>query len=127
MADDRASGFAEALQRFEQDRDLDAFARVFADDAELLRPEQRSGERGSDGAKAFWQQYLDQFGEIRSTFHRVVESGDLGELEWTSEGTLGSGREIRYEGVSLLEFGADGRVTRFATYYDTAALSARLG
>ena len=127
MADNRATAFADALQRFESDRDLDAFIQVFADDAELLRPEQRSGEKGAPGARAFWQQYLDQFGEIRSTFHRVVEAGDVGELEWTSKGSLGSGTDVEYEGVSLLEFGPDGRVSRFATYYDTAALSARLG
>jgi ketosteroid isomerase-like protein len=127
MPETRASAFAEALQQFEQDGDLDAFVRIFTDDAELLRPEQRSGQSGSAGAKAFWQAYLDQFGQIRSTFSRVVEAGDLGELEWTSRGTLGSGTDVEYEGVSLLEFAEDGRVRRFATYYDTAALSARLG
>jgi ketosteroid isomerase-like protein len=124
---DRASAFADALQRFEQDHDLDAFVAVFAEEAELLRPEQRSGERGTDGARSFWQAYLDQFGEIRSNFHRVVEAGNLAQLEWTSSGTLGSGREVTYEGVSLLEFDDDRRVRRFATYYDTAALSSRIG
>jgi ketosteroid isomerase-like protein len=126
MATDRAPAFAEALQTFEQDRDLDAFARVFAPDAELLRPEQRSGEQGEDGLRTFWQQYLDQFATIRSEFSRVAEAGPLGELEWTSKGSLGGGAEVEYEGVSLLEFGDDGRVTRFATYYDTAALAHRL-
>ena len=130
MAENRASAFAEALQTFEQDRDLDAFARVFAPDAELLRPEQRGGEQGEDGVRTFWQQYLDQFASIRSEFSRVVEAGQLGELEWTSKGSLGSaseGTEVEYEGVSLLEFDDQGRVSRFATYYDTAALAHRLG
>jgi ketosteroid isomerase-like protein len=126
MPDNRASAFAQALQTFEKDRDLDAFAAVFAPDAELLRPEQRGGESGQEGVRAFWQAYLDQFGQISSSFSRVVEAGDLGELEWTSRGTLGSGREVEYQGVSLLEFGEDGAVTRFATYYDTAALASRI-
>ena len=127
MAENRASAFAEALQRVEQDRDLDAFARVFAPDVELLRPEQRAGEQGEDGVRAFWQQYLDQFAAVRSEFSRVVEAGPLGELEWTSKGSLGGGTEVEYEGVSLLEFDDQGRVSRFATYYDTAALAHRLG
>jgi len=127
MADLRASAFADALQQFEQDRDLETFARVFTDDAELLRPERHSGETGPDGVAAFWKAYLDQFGEIRSTFSRIVEGGDLGELEWSSRGTLGSGTPVEYEGVSLLVFADDGKVARFATYYDTAALAARLG
>lgn len=127
MADTRASAVAEALQQFEQDRDLDTFACVFTDDVELLRPERCTGETGRDGVAAFWQSYLDQFGVIRSTSSRVVEGGDLGELEWSSRGTLGSGRPVEYEGVSLLVFADGGKVARFATYYDPAALAARLG
>ena len=126
MSADRAQTFAQALQQFEKDHDLDAFARVFADDAQVLRPEQRGGGQGQDGVRTFWQQYLDQFGSIRSEFSRVVESGPLGELEWTSKGALGSGTDVEYQGVSLLEFDDQGLVKRFATYYDTAALAHRL-
>lgn len=127
MTTSRAQSFADALQTFESDRDLDTFAAVFADDVELVRPEQGGSAQGADGIRGFWQAYLDQFGEIRSDFRRVVEAGDLGELEWTSKGSLGSGREVEYQGVSLLEFGDDGKVTRFATYYDTEALATRIG
>ncbi len=126
---ERAAAFAQALQTFEQDRDLDAFARLFAPDTQLLRPEQRTGEQGGDGVRTFWQQYLDQFAEIRSEFSRVAEAGPLGELEWTSRGSLGSsqgGTKVEYDGVSLLEFDDQGRVQRFATYYDTAVLAQRL-
>ena len=123
----RASAFAQALQQFEQDHDLDAFARVFTDDAQVLRPEQRGGGQGPDGVRTFWQQYLDQFGTIRSEFSRIVEAGELGELEWTSRGSAGAGTDVEYQGVSLLEFDDQGLVKRFATYYDTAALAHRLG
>ena len=125
MTDSRALAFADALQRFETDRDLDAFTGVFADGATLLRPEQ-GGSGGSDDVRGFWQTYADQFGEVSSQFHRVVEAGSLGELEWTSTGTLGSGTDVEYAGVSLLEFADDGRVRRFATYYDTEALATRV-
>ena len=47
-------------------------------------------------------------------------------LEWESKGTLESGRDISYAGVSLLTFDADGTVSRFATYYDTAKLTLRV-
>ena len=130
MSADRAQAFAQALQQFEKDHDLEAFARVFADDAQVLRPEQRGGEQGQDGVRTFWQQYLDQFETVRSEFSRVVEAGPLGELEWTSRGSLGSAQEaktVEYQGVSLLEFDDQGLVKRFATYYDTAALAHRLG
>lgn len=92
---------------------------VFSDDVELVRPETGQQERGSGGARQFWQQYVDQFQEIRSEFSRVVD-GEVAVLEWTSTGRLRAGGDIRYRGVSLLDLDGDGRVTRFATYYDTA-------
>lgn len=118
-----AQQFADALQRLEQDRDLDAFLERFAADVQLVRPEPGGSEDGPEGARRFWQAYLDQFSSIVSSFDRVVDAGALGELEWVSEGTLGTGRPITYAGVSLLEHDGDGLVRRFATYYDTAAFT----
>ena len=122
----RAQDFADALQRLEQDRDLDAFVTRFADDAVLLRPEPGGQEQGQDGARRFWQAYLDQFDTIASTFGRVVDAERYGELEWVSEGRLRTGRDITYAGVSLLEHDDDGAVVRFATYYDTSAFTTSL-
>ena len=116
----RAQQFADALNRLESDKDLDAFLAQFSDDVQLFRPEPGAEEQGTDGARRFWQAYLDQFDEISSTFRRVVDAERLGELEWVSEGRLATGRSISYAGVSLLEHGDDDKVTRFATYYDTA-------
>ena len=115
----RAQQFADALQRLERDRDLDAFLTQFADDVSLLRPEPGSEEQGTEGARRFWTAYLDQFDEIASSFSRVVDGDSLGELEWTSEGRLATGRPLSYAGVSLLEHDGEGKVSRFATYYDT--------
>lgn len=123
MGSGRSAAFADALQHLEQARDVDGFVEsMFAGGVELRRPETDQVEHGHDGARRFWQQYVDQFEQIRSEFTRVVEA-DTGVLEWTSSGRLRTGAEISYRGVSLLDVDADGRVTRFATYYDTAAFS----
>ena len=119
--------FADALQKLESDRDLDAFVQVFSPDVTLVRPESGSEESSQEGARKFWETYLAQFSEIKSTFSRLEESAPLGELEWQSEGTLKTGRSIRYRGVSLLELDDAGLVRRFATYYDTAAFQAKSG
>ncbi len=118
----RTERFAQALQVLEATRELDPFLAQFADDAVLLRPEADAQQSGSAGARTFWQGYLAQFQEVSSTFSRLAEAGPLGELEWTSTGTTAAGAPLRYAGVSLLELD-DGRVTRFATYYDTAAFT----
>jgi len=119
-----AQQFADALQELERSRELEVFLAVFAEDVRLLRPEVSGEENGRDGARRFWQTYLDQFDEIASTFSRVEQSERLGELEWTGEGRLRTGRQVSYQGVSLLELEDAGLVRRFATYYDTAAFVA---
>lgn len=117
-----AQRFADALQQLELDRDVEAFvAQVFGKDPELHRRELAHSpvEQGRDGATRFWQQYLDQFDEIRSTFHRVVNGAELGVLEWVGEGVLKGGQPVTYEGVSVIDVDGTGAVTRFATWYDT--------
>lgn len=113
--------FAEALQELERNRDLNAFLRLFSDRVRLLRPEVQEDEYGKSGTSEFWQAYLGTFERISSTFLRLEQSGSLAELEWIGEGHLSTGRQVSYRGVSLLEFDDSGLVSRFATYYDTAA------
>jgi ketosteroid isomerase-like protein len=125
MTDNRTSAFADALQRFEQDHDLATFAAVFTEDAEMSRPERQQTQPNQQDVSTFWLAYLEQFHDIRSDFHRIAEGGNLGELEWESTGTLESGQAVSYTGVSLLTFNDEGKVTRFATYYDTSALAIR--
>jgi hypothetical protein len=116
----RAQRFADALTSFESSGEADDLLAQFGDGAELSRPEADLGDAGSDAA-GFWEAYRAQFGEVTTTFSAVEEAGDLGVLEWSSTGTLSTGRAIDYRGVSLLHFGEDDTVSRFATYYDTAA------
>lgn len=115
----RSETFTQALSTLDSDSDPASLVGLFAADAELLRPELHAD--GSHDATAFWDTYRAQFGDIATTFTRTQEDGDLGVLEWTSSGSLAAGRPVEYAGVSLLSFGDDGLITRFATYYDTAA------
>ena len=120
MDSDRAGSFARALQDLEKSGDVTRFVSgVFADEPVLMRPETGQQERGTGAAEQFWQQYLDQFQHVRSEFTRIVD-GEVAVLEWTSDGRLNTGVAITYSGVSLLDFDDSGRVSRFATYYDTA-------
>lgn len=120
MTTNRTQDFADALHELESGGDLDAFVAVFSDDVELHRPETRQELDGMDGARSFWQQYLATFDQISSDFSRVVD-GEVGVLEWTSTGQRAEGDPITYTGVSLLDFDDAGKVTRFATYFDTQA------
>ena len=116
----RAQRFADALQKFESSGDTADIVEEFASGAELTRPEADRGDSETD-ASTFWEAYRAQFDGIETTFSAVDETGDRGVLEWSSTGSLASGRDITYRGVSLLTFDGDDKVARFATYYDTAA------
>lgn len=117
-----ADRFMRTLQQAEQTKDVEPLVRLFADDAELSAPGAAGrAERGREGARRFWREYLTAFAEVRSAFTSVHADGDFAALEWESAGTLsGSDEPLKYRGVSLLEFRGD-EVRAFRTYYDSAA------
>ena len=120
MAHDTAREFMRTLQRVEQTKDVEPLVQLFADDAELRALVAHRTERGREGARQFWQQYLSAFNEIHSKFTAVHQGDDFATLEWESKGRLPTGEPLTYRGVSLLEL-RDGQVSGFRTYYDSAA------
>lgn len=121
MADTaRADKFSNALQQMEQSGDAEELVAQFSDGAELKRPELQHSQGPTDPEK-FWSAYRDQFSEISTEFTHIAEADNLAVLEWTSKATLAAGRSIEYAGVSLLTFDENDKVSRFSTYYDTAA------
>ncbi len=121
MTDDTpGQRFEQALQRLDETGEPDDLLARFADGAELHRPEVDTQTATAD-AEAFWKAYRAQFDEISTEFTHRTETDQHAALEWQSRGRLAAGRDITYRGVSLLTFDDTGLVTRFATYYDTAA------
>jgi ketosteroid isomerase-like protein len=121
MPSDTVQRFIDALQASERDKTPDAVAGLFGDDSELANLTHE--RKGKDGARQFWGEYLNSFGEVRSEFVAVNEADGFAALEWTSTGTLPTGSPVRYKGVSVLET-AGGVVRKFRTYYDSAAFVA---
>jgi SnoaL-like polyketide cyclase. len=117
---DLSKTFIDALGRLETNRDVEAIASLFADNAEVSNPLVTYQDGGADAAKTFWSQYRDAFDEIRSEFRTVTEKDGLSFLEWTSKGSI-DGKGFDYEGVSILEGDGD-RITSFRTYFDTRHL-----
>ncbi len=121
MPSDTVQRFIDGLRQSEQGNDPGPVAALFGDDAELANLTHT--RKGKDGARQFWAEYLRAFKAVRSDFFAVNEADRFAVLEWTSTGELPAGGPIAYKGVSVLEL-ADGRVTRFRTYYDSAAFVA---
>ncbi|TDC94136.1 nuclear transport factor 2 family protein [Saccharopolyspora aridisoli] len=117
----RSNAFADALREFEDTGDNSQLYELFGENPELVRPEVAGSDHDTSDVARFWEEYRSQFSRISTEFVRIAEAGDIGVLEWTSSGTLATGRPIEYRGASLLTFDGQGRVRRFATYFDTAA------
>ncbi|PTA67963.1 nuclear transport factor 2 family protein [Deinococcus arcticus] len=114
--------FMAALQTAENTRQLDDLLALHAPEVTLRNLSAHSWS-GLDGAREFWQTYLNNFAQVHSEFARSHEEGGLGVMEWETTGQLAAGRDVAYRGVSLIDV-RDGRVTAFRTYYDSAAFVA---
>ena len=112
--------FEAALHSLDETGDPAEILARFADGAELHRPEVDTQTSTKDAA-AFWSAYRKQFDELSTEFTHRAETEEHAALEWETKGRLAAGRDITYRGVSLLTLDDTGLVTRFATYYDTAA------
>ena len=112
--------FEAALHHLDESGDLADIVARFADSAELHRPEVDTQTSTKD-VEAFWNAYRTQFDSLSTEFTHRTETDQHAALEWESKGRLAAGRDITYRGVSLLALDDTGKVTRFATYYDTAA------
>ena len=125
MLEATAQQFIAALGRLEADRNLDEIVSLFSNDSEvgnIVAPEKF---HGIEGARTFWKQYRDAFGEAQSTFRNQILTADHAALEWATTGTLADGSSFHYEGVSILEV-ADGKIKRFQAYFDPRALGRQL-
>ena len=112
--------FIDALHRLHTDRDVEPLAALFSDDATLSKLGDHNEEHGPDGARRFWADYRRVFHDIEATFTHTTSGETSVALEWTSTGSLATGRSFSYAGVSVLE-GDGSSITGFRTYYDSAA------
>ena len=113
-----ARTFIDALHALEAERDVAPIAQLFAPGAQVSNPLVET--HGEGGARAFWTAYRDSFDTLRSEFTSVLEQDGRIALEWSTTARV-KGRDVAYDGVSVLETG-DGGVTAFRTYFDPAAL-----
>ncbi len=117
--------FQAALERLERDHRVSDLVALYAPDARVGNMLEPDTLRGPQGARSFWTLYRRTFGEIRTTFERVIESEGGAALEWMSVGTSPHGLPLRYRGVMILEF-KDDRITRSCAYFDSGTLGHQL-
>jgi ketosteroid isomerase-like protein len=123
--------FAETLHAVDRREEgaIERMVELFSPEARLtnaslkLAGEERSGR---DGVRSFWENYQQSFQEAETEFFQLTSGERAAGLFWTTRGRDATGEAIEYDGVSLLVFGDDGKITLFRGYYDTRELSKKV-
>lgn len=121
MQNPLAQKFISALEELERTRDVAPIIELFDEGCILSRISQDRIYRGKHGARQFWTHYLHAFDRVRTEFTNVLEGDRQVALEWKASARLPNGKNIVYEGISVLRIERD-RILAFRTYYDASVL-----
>jgi len=115
--------FIEALAKLEREGELEELVALFAPDCDLENSLSSAPARGVEGARRFFGQYRQSFGEVCSTYRAIIAGEGQAALEWTSVGRTREGEPFSYRGVTVLDVSGQ-HIVRLAAYFDPAELQA---
>lgn len=126
------AAFVEALHAVERHDEgaLERMMAYFSPQARLTNATLKQAHEdrsGPEGVRAFWESYQQMFREAHTEFLELTSSERAAGLFWTTRGVDARGERIDYDGVTLLIFDADGKITHFRGYYDTRELTRTVG
>jgi ketosteroid isomerase-like protein len=127
-----AEQFIDALHTLEQgsENDTDALVEMYSDDTRIINAALKLAGKehhGREGAQQFWREYRSTFGKVFSEFYQVTSNEESAGLFWTTKGTDNEGKPMEYDGVSLLVFNEQGKISLFRGYYDTREIERKVG
>ena len=106
--------------------DADAFANSFAEDGTTYDPVGTPGVTGRDGLREFFESICKNFKNVGLTEDHVFVAGNGAAVKWTGKGTSNNGREVRFEGIDVIEVNDDGKIQTVHAYWNPAEMIAQL-
>ena len=106
--------------------DVDAFANTFAEDGTTFDPVGSPGITGRDGLREFFQSICKNFKSVSLTEDSVFVAGNGAAVKWTGKGTSLAGREVKFEGIDVIEVNDDGKIQTIHAYWNPAEMIAQL-
>lgn len=125
MSEKLTEKFIEALNELESSEQTENIAALFAENSEIGNSTLTDSFSGTDGARDFWTNYRKTLGAVKSEFKNKIVSANASALEWTTKGTNSEGKEINYDGVSIIEHDGE-KITRFYAYFNPNELGQQI-
>ena len=106
--------------------DADAFANCFAEDGTTYDPVGTAGITGRAGLRDFFASICKNFKSVGLTEDAIFVAGSGAAVKWTGKGTSHGGREVKFEGIDVLEINAEGKIQTVHAYWNPAEMIAQL-
>lgn len=125
MTQEVAYRFVEALAALESSGQMDPLLDTFSEACDLANASSPESFQGKQGAQEYWSRYRDAFRVIRSDIRNIITGDDNIALEWTTLATDRNGKQVQYNGVSILETRGLSIVS-FRAYFDPKKSSEKI-
>jgi len=106
--------------------DAEAFANSFAENGTTYDPVGTPGITGREALREFLASICKNFKSVGLTEDAVFIAGNGAAVKWTGKGTSNSGREVRFEGIDVIEVNEDGKIQTVHAYWNPAEMIAQL-
>ena len=106
--------------------DAEAFANCFAEDGTTYDPVGSEGITGRAALSEFLTSICKNFKSVGLTEDSVFVAGNGAAVKWSGKGTSKSGKEIRFEGIDVIEINQDGKIQNLHAYWNPAEMIAQL-
>ena len=125
MTQEVAYRFIEALAALEQREQIDPILDTFSEACDLANSGSPEIHQGKQGAREYWNKYRSNFRNIQSNIRNIITGDNSIAIEWTAHATDRAGRDLHYNGVSILDTRGEAIVS-FRAYFDPRHLTEKI-
>ena len=106
--------------------DVEAWIATFAPDAVSYDPVGAPPTAGHDALRQFFGAIVGAFKKVGLTEDHVFIANNEAAVKWTGRGTGTNGRDVRFEGIDVIEFNEEGKIRTVRAYWNPAEVMMQL-
>jgi steroid delta-isomerase len=106
--------------------DIPAIVSTFAVNAVTYDPVGTPPNQGHKSIEEFFQTVMVAFKEVGLTEDQVFIAGNGAAVKWTGRGVSKQGRQVKFEGIDVIEVNEAGKIQTLHAYWNPAEMVAQL-